>query len=108
MQSLIMIILKLAYVSSIAMQCVMIFCEVMNFTYKLSFTHIDPYKIISLFFYVIEFGILFTVFYYDSQYIKPEIKKMPTIKEEVQIGVYEILQLVFILLRFMSMMIHIK
>lgn len=107
--------LTLTYFSSIFMQMVMIVCEVLNFSYKLSLVHIDPYKIISLIVYAVDFGILFQILVLTSRYITRDsggndgVKiRVPRLVEEVEIGVYEIAQIIFMTVRFLQMLIHIK
>ena len=73
----------------------MCFCELLNFAYKLSFSRFDPYKLMSLCFYVIEFGILQQILYYTGVYVferdgDGDKIKVPRLREEVGIGFLEI------------------
>jgi len=89
-----MTLMTLTYVSSMSMNILMSVLELLSFSYKLSFSYFDVYKLLSLVGFVVEFYLLFEIIYLTREYIK--IKdgtnmRLPNLKEEIEIGFWEIL-----------------
>jgi len=86
--------MTLTFVLSMTMNIIMSVLELLSFTYKLSFSYFDVYKLLSLVGFITEFFLLFEIIYLTSEYINLTDDKnlrIPTLKEEIEIGGWEIL-----------------
>jgi len=60
--------MNITFVMSMGMNIFMCVLELLSFTYKLSFSYFDVYKLLSLIGFIVEFFLLFEIIYLTRLY----------------------------------------